>query len=116
MAFRKRDQVPVSRFGALRIRDYWPEREYSASVALVEVDQGAAHPQALSHRSDKYYFVVAGGVEFTVDGETSTLSPGDAVYIPRETSFSYRNTGKSITELLLVHVPHFEFEEEQILT
>ncbi len=116
LAFRKRDQVPVSPFGALRIRAYWPESGHATSVALVEIDQGAAHQEALSHRSDKYYFVVARGVEFTVDGETSMLDPGDAVYIPKETPFSYRNTGTLITKLLLVHVPSFDLEEEEFLS
>jgi len=47
-------------FGGLGIRDYTAGQQLSSSFALISVPPGAAHPEAVSLRSDKYYFVVSG--------------------------------------------------------
>lgn len=113
--FREKHDVAPARFGSLCVRDYWQGESLSASVALIEVDSGAAHPRALSHLSDKYYFVVTGHVEFTVGTTQGLLGPGDTAHIPKETPFSYRNMMASSAELLLVHVPPFDADEEEFL-
>src|SRR5437867_9734587 len=50
----------------------------------------------------------ATSVAFTIAGEERLLTDGDLAIVPRETVFSYRNTGTSNARLLLLHAPPFD--------
>lgn len=103
-------------FGGLAIRDYTAGRQLSSSFALISAPPGSVHPEAMSLRSDKYYFVVEGSVEFVDDGEASVLEAGDVCFVPQGRCFSYRNTSDGPATLCLVHTPGFDPDAEVFIT
>mgnify|MGYP005838678467 CR=1 FL=1 len=109
----RRATVEPFAFGDLQIWDYKPECEQSASVALVQLKPGASHGRARSTRSDKYYYVLGGLVEFEVDEIVYWLAQGDMLIVPRGEWFDYRNGSAETASLLLVHIPPFRLEQEE---
>lgn len=109
----RRTEVQPFAFGDLQIFDYRPGCETSASVALVQLKPGIAHGRTRSTRSDKYYYVLAGLVEFEVGEIIYWLSQGDLLIIPRGIWFDYRNSGPEPVTLLLIHTPPFRLEAEE---
>lgn len=109
----RRSNVEPFAFGDLQIWDYKLEREQSASVALVQIKPTAAHGRARSGRSDKYYYVLGGLVEFEVGEITYWLAQGDLLIIPKGEWFDYRNGGAEPATLLLIHVPPFQLDAEE---
>lgn len=51
------------------------------------------------------FFVVAGQVEWTVEGETHVLNAGDALYIPPNTVHSIRVVGDQQMKSLMIYEP-----------
>ncbi len=109
----RRSQVEPSAFGNLQIWDYKPGCELSASIALVQVKPGASHGRTCSTRSDKYYYVLNGLVEFEVGRIAYWLAQGDLLCIAKDEWFDYRNQGPEMATLLLVHTPPFKLDAEQ---
>jgi mannose-6-phosphate isomerase-like protein (cupin superfamily) len=99
-------------FGGLAIRDYTAGQQISSSFAVISVPPGSVHPEAFSRRSDKYYFVVTGSVEFIDDGEAHALSAGDFCLVSQGQRFSYRNVSDTPATLCLVHTPGFDADAE----
>ena len=100
-------------FGDLQIWDYRAGSELGSSIALVQVKPGAAHGQARSTRSEKYYYVLSGLVEFQVGRISYWVTQGDLLVIPRGEWFDYRNGGPEMATMILVHTPPFRLEDEQ---
>lgn len=46
---------------------------------------------------NRYYFVLEGELELTIDGETSTLQKGDACFIGMGTTYEMRGTFEAVT-------------------
>jgi mannose-6-phosphate isomerase-like protein (cupin superfamily) len=107
--------LPVIDFGGLLIRDYTANVDLPSSVASIEVPAGARHPLAFSTKCDKYYAVVEGEIEFTLDGTANRLAAGDFCHVPRGTKFSYRNAALKPARLLLFHTPRFDLKAEVLL-
>ena len=99
-------------FEGLAIADYTAGKDLSSSIAEIAVPPGARHPRAYSKRSDKYYYVVSGHLEFDVDGRSFGLDPGDVCIILKGQRFSYRNTSEQPAKVVLVHTPSFDLESE----
>ncbi len=108
----RRSDVEPFAFGDLQIWDYKPHCEASTSVALVQIKPGTAHGKARSTRSDKYYYVLSGLVEFEVGEIAYWLTQGDLMIIPRGAWFNYRNSAAEPATLLLMHTPCFRLEDE----
>ena len=108
----KRDSVAPIDFSGLRILDYTANLDLASSFAVVTVPPGGSHPVTWSKRSDKYYWVVAGTLDFALDGETHTLSAGDFCLVPQGQRFSYQNPGTEDVQLVLVHTPSFDLDAE----
>ncbi|MGD2147097.1 MAG: cupin domain-containing protein [Anaerolineae bacterium] len=104
----RRDRVEPFDFQGLEIRDYTAGREISSSFGVITVPPGESHAEAWSKRSDKYYFVVTGSVEFALDGDEVTLSEGDLCIVARGQHFKYRNPGPNAARLCIVHTPSFD--------
>lgn len=49
------------------------------------------------------FFLVSGSAEWTVDGETRALKPGDAVYIPANAPHSARTLGDKPAHFVLIY-------------
>jgi mannose-6-phosphate isomerase-like protein (cupin superfamily) len=111
MIVRRRSLQPID-FGGLSIFDYTANAKLGSSLAVIEIPPGAAHVETWSRRSDKYYLVVGGQLEFSLQGEQFPLGPGDFCFVEQGKRFSYANRGASPAQLVLVHTPSFEFESE----
>ncbi len=107
-----RDSVPPIDFDGLGIRDYTAGLETSSSFAVITVPPGVAHADSWSRRSDKYYYVVTGTIEFTDSGQTHVLSAGDFCLVSQGGRFSYRNQSESPASLCLFHTPSFDLDSE----
>ena len=99
-------------FEGLRIHDYTANGHTSSSLALIEVPPGVRHREAWSKRSDKYYFVVAGRILFSLSGEECDLTSGDFCLVRQGQRFRYENRTEEPATLLLVHTPSFDLDSE----
>ena len=108
----RRSELVSFDFEGLRIADYTAGKDVSSSVAEISVPPGVRHRTAWSKRSDKYYLMLEGSLDFVVDGEPVQLDGGDCCVIPRGTRFSYRNASHETARVLLVHTPSFDLDAE----
>ncbi len=99
-------------FEGLEIRDYTSDKKLSSSIAEITVPPSVNHKKAWSKRSDKYYYIVSGRLQFTVDEETYDINPGDVCVIRQGQRFSYRNDSEKESKLILLHTPSFDLNSE----
>lgn len=99
-------------FEGLRIFDYTAGQSLSSSIAAIEVPPGARHGEAWSRRSDKYYLVSSGEIDFVLDGESQVLKTGDFCFVRQGRRFSYANRSTKRAALVLVHTPSFDLRDE----
>ncbi len=102
-------------FGGLKIFDYTAQLTSDSSLALIEVPPGASHAEAWSRRSDKYYLVISGEIEFALDNEEYALAKGDFCLVKQGERFKYRNSSSFSATLVLVHTPSFDLEAEEFV-
>ena len=100
-------------FGGLKIRELTPKSLSEASIAEIEVAPGCSHPRARSNKSDKIYFCLQGALSFRIEGQEVALQNQDLLLIPKNEWFDYRNDNADTAQLLLVHLPPFEIEDEE---
>jgi mannose-6-phosphate isomerase-like protein (cupin superfamily) len=110
--FVRKDSLEPIDFDGLSIFDYTANAELGSSLATIDVPPGGGHPKAWCRRSDKYYFVTDGRVQFTVDDGISDLTKGDFCFVRRGIVFSYENVSNEPAGLILVHTPAFELSAE----
>lgn len=108
----RRDALQAIDFVGLKIFDYSAEAGLSCSLATIEVPVGGVHPEAFSRRSDKYYLVLTGEVELSLEGKSVQLGPGDFCFVEQGKRFAYKNEGSEPARLVLVHSPSFELDSE----
>jgi len=108
----RRDAIEPFDFHGLTIRDYTAGLETASSFGVMTVPPSASHSEAWSRRSDKTYYVLAGSIEFTLDGTHMVLYEGDLCIVARGKHFSYRNPGPNAARLCIVHVPSFDLDAE----
>ena len=99
-------------FDGLTIYDYTAGSSLESSVALIHVPNGTGHPNAWSRRSDKYYLVVEGEIQFVLRGAESVLAKGDFCYVKQGDHFSYHNSTQKPATLVLMHTPSFDLSAE----
>ncbi len=108
----KKEQANKIDFDGLEILDYTSEFNEKSSFATIKVPQNAKHKLSWSKRSDKYYYIIAGEIQFTIDNEIIILNQGDFCIIKKGGRFSYRNESDKDALLILVHTPNFDLSEE----
>lgn len=108
----RKEQVIKIDFDGLIIFDYTSNCNESSSFAIIKVPQNIRHKISRSKRSDKYYYVIEGEIEFTIDAKIIILKQGDFCIIKKGSIFSYHNTSESVVMLVLVHTPNFDLNEE----
>ena len=108
----KREALAAIDFGGLEIYDYTAGAETGSSFAVIEAPPGVRHAEAWSKRSDKYYYVVAGQVQFALDGAEFVLACGDFCLVRQGQRFWYENRAQEAATLILVHTPSFDLEAE----
>ena len=109
-----RQSVAPFDFEGLRIRVLTPSNLSSGSIAEIEVPPGSRHRPARSTLSDKYYIGLDGTVSFMVGDKRVSLSSRQVLVIERNEWFTYYNDQKIEAHMLLIHVPPFELEREEI--
>ncbi|MBN1782561.1 cupin domain-containing protein [bacterium] len=107
----QKDIKPLE-FDGLTIFDYTAGRESGSSIAEITVPAGVRHKISWSMRSDKYYYVIQGTVDFMIGGEERRLAAGDVCIVPQGIRFNYVNHGPGVAKLILVHTPDFRLECE----
>ena len=107
-----KDSIDRIDFEGLQIIDYTSGRDTSSSIAEITISSGIKHRKAYSKRSDKYYYMVSGHIQFDVEGESYDLFPGDVCVILKDQKFSYKNDSGEPAKLILVHTPSFDLESE----
>jgi len=107
-----RDSIEPTNFDGIQVLDYTAGINVSSSLAVMKVPPGGRHREAYSSRSDKYYYVALGDVQFTVEGLGHRLCAGDFVLVRRGQHFSYTNVTSETTTLILVHTPSFDMKSE----
>ena len=85
------DSIEPIEFDGLEIRDYTAGIDASSSFAVIEVPPGGRHREAYSQSSDKYYYVLAGSLRFTLDREERNLAAGDFCLVRQGQHFGYEN-------------------------
>jgi mannose-6-phosphate isomerase-like protein (cupin superfamily) len=65
------------------------------------------------HReTEEIYYILEGSGEMRIGDETAAVAAGDAVYIPRNSVHTLRNTGAVPMRIVLVCGPAFRHEDE----
>ena len=106
------DNLMPIEFDGLEIRDYTADQKTSSSIAEVTIPPGVRHRRAYSRKSDKYYYVIEGSLNFVIGEYACTPSAGDVCIIPKGVRFSYKNKSEVVAKVLLVHTPSFDLAEE----
>ena len=109
----RRKSIPTISFGDLGILDYTAGLGLSSSIACIQVPPGARHALSWSTRSDKYYYVLSGRIDFGVEGEETVLDQGDVCVIVKGQRFRYGNHSDEPVDMILFHTPSFVLEAER---
>jgi mannose-6-phosphate isomerase-like protein (cupin superfamily) len=107
-----KDSIDKIDFEGLQIIDYTSGKDTSSSIAEISVPSGTRHRRAYSKRSDKYYYMVSGHIQFNIEGESYDLFPGDVCVVLKDQRFSYTNDSGEPAKLILIHTPGFNLESE----
>lgn len=82
--------------------------ESGGRLGAVEMELGAGFPGPPPHHHleiDHLWYVVAGRVDILIDGERSSLAPGDFAFVPRGIAHAFANLGTEPSRLLEVDTP-----------
>jgi mannose-6-phosphate isomerase-like protein (cupin superfamily) len=111
MVIRKNDVCPIN-FNGLNISDYTANAKLISSFAIIDVPPEFSHQLSWSKRSEKYYYIISGKIEFVVDNKPFILEKGDLCHIKQGEKFMYKNTFFENAVMVLVHTPNFDLNEE----
>jgi mannose-6-phosphate isomerase-like protein (cupin superfamily) len=112
MTFIKNRELSFIDFHGLTIYDYTADKREKSSFALIHVPPSAVHGLSWSQRSDKYYYVLRGELEFEIDKKVITLGEKDFCIVHKGEHFDYRNLTEVEAEIILVHTPDFDMDSE----
>lgn len=104
------DEAPFP-FGTLSVTDMTPTTFTELSVGVVEVPIGGEHPPFAEQRKEKTYVGLRGEVQFTSEGETALVSPGDLLVFRGGEQYSYHNGGYEPGQLLVLQRPNRDRSE-----
>ncbi|MBH8572015.1 cupin domain-containing protein [Nostocaceae cyanobacterium CENA369] len=108
----KSETLAPFNFEGLSILDFTAGLNTSSSVARISVLPNTYHRQAWSKRSDKYYYVLSGQLNFILDEQENILKAGDLCIVAQGQKFSYVNRTNQPVEILLIHTPDFDINAE----
>jgi len=111
MKIRKVSINPIE-FDGLKIIDYTSDKNLSSSIAELTVSSGVKHKKSWSKRSDKFYYIISGCLQFIVGDEEFELVAGDTCIVKQGQQFSYSNSTATESKLILFHTPSFDLNAE----
>ena len=108
----KENEVEQFDFDGLKIMDYTAKKDVNSSFATISVYPQISHKLSWSKRSDKYYYIIAGKVNFIINDKEYVLSNGDLCVIKKGEKFKYKNNSDGMVKMILVHTPNFKLDQE----
>jgi len=108
----KENEAEQFNFDGLTITDYTAKLDENSSFATITVLPQISHKLSWSKRSDKYYYIITGEINFFVNDKDYVLSNGDLCVIKKGGKFKYKNNSSEIVQMILVHTPNFKFDQE----
>ncbi len=111
MIIRKED-VNAMDFNGLTIFDYTAKCKEKSSFAVINVPPDVSHQLSWSKKSDKFYYVINGKIDFMINDDNFILNKGDFCIIKKGDKFKYKNNFNEDASLILVHTPDFDLNEE----
>ncbi|HEX2153934.1 MAG TPA: cupin domain-containing protein [Acidimicrobiia bacterium] len=106
------EDVSPYQFADLWLRELSPAVMQSGSIAEITLPIGVERPSRRSKKVDRVYVGLDGDVEFTVEGESALLHPGDVIHIAQGEEYGYFNGGQKEARLLLFRSPAPSIPEE----
>jgi mannose-6-phosphate isomerase-like protein (cupin superfamily) len=111
MIIRKEDVNAID-FNGISIRDYTSNCDEKSSFAVITVPPHVSHQISWSTRSDKYYYIIEGSIDFLINEKKHCLKEGDFCLIKKGEKFTYTNNSNEASSLILVHTPTFKIDKE----
>ncbi len=108
----RKEEINAIDFNGMSIFDYTSKCKEKSSFAVINVPPKISHPLSWSKRSDKYYYVINGKIDITINDDNYILNKGDFCFIKKGDKFIYKNNFNEAASLILVHTPNFELNEE----
>lgn len=105
MELRRHADTQDFAFGDITVRELTPEAFMVASFAEVVLPIGVDRPLRLNTKDHRIYICLAGDLEFTVEGSTFHVMPGDVLHIDKGETYGFHNGGYEEGRLLLLRVP-----------
>ncbi|MDY9924176.1 cupin domain-containing protein [Methanobacterium sp.] len=84
------------------------------SVAHALIEPGRASLPHKLKSSVEIYYIIEGEGRMHIDNESREVKPGDAIYIPPESSQWIENTGDEYLKFLCVVTPPWQEEDEEL--
>jgi mannose-6-phosphate isomerase-like protein (cupin superfamily) len=108
----KENEVEQFDFDGLKITDYTAKLDENSSFATISVLPQISHKLSWSKRSNKYYYIIAGRINFIINDKEYVLSNGFFCVIKKGEKFRYKNDSNEIVKMILVHTPNFKLDQE----
>jgi mannose-6-phosphate isomerase-like protein (cupin superfamily) len=108
----RENEVEQFDFDGLKITDYTARLDENSSFAIIAVLPQIGHKLSWSERSNKYYYILDGKINFIVNDKEYILSNGDLCVIKKGEKFKYKNDSNEIVKMILVHTPNFKLDQE----
>ena len=108
----KENEAEQFDFDGLKITDYTAKLDENSSFATIAVLPHIDHKLSWSKRSNKYYYIIAGEINFIVNDKEYVLSNGDLCVIKKGEKFKYKNDSNEIVKMILVHTPNIKLDQE----
>lgn len=108
----KSAEIRSIKWEGLSITDFTSNLDTQSSLAKIVISSGNKHKISWSKVSEKFYFVLSGQLHFMVDNRDYVINSGDLCVVPVNTRFAYMNKSNNPVEILLIHSPTFNIENE----
>lgn len=105
MDLKRYDDAGAFVYADFTLRDLSPDAFDVGSVAEIIVPIGADRTPRRSEKTHRLYVVLAGDIEFRVEGETLRLSRGDSLHVGTGEEYGFHNGGYEEGRLLLIRMP-----------
>jgi ethanolamine utilization protein EutQ (cupin superfamily) len=106
---KKKDGITRKISESYRITNFLT-KESSENVS-VAVSEAKNHSETTRNvRSDRAYYVLEGRLVVSKDGKELSAEPGDVIFIPKNTRYSFSGTFKAV----LINSPAFSPQDEKI--
>lgn len=108
----KSNEIQSIEWEGLSITDFTSNQDTLSSFARIEISSGGKHKISWSKVSEKIYYVLSGQLHFMLDNRDHVVKRGDLCIVSVNTKFAYMNKSNNPVEILLIHSPKFDIENE----